>query len=402
MKHKLTISTLLLLALFLTLAPTIMATKWYVDGVKGKDINPCKAPSTAACKTIGHAISLASSGDTVIVAAATYTENLTIGISLNVLGAGARTTIIDGGGVSRVVTISNAAVHVTLSELTIRNGIAPSYGGGILPRSFGGGINNSGTLTLTNSTVSGNSAPIPCFYLFQRFLLCRGPASGGGIYNSGALIISNSTISGNQAGGSHCTGNCSASGGGIYNVGTMMLITNSTLTGNDANAACSTSVHCPVVGGAFSSSGTVTLNNSTVEGNSAYSCSAVCSGKGGAIAGLATLQNSIIANNSGTNCGGTIKSNGYNLSSDTTCNFSNSGDRNDIDPKLGPLQYNGGPTQTQALLPGSPAIDAGNPSGCTDGNGQLLKTDQRGYPRPDSDDKTTAKPRCDMGAYESD
>jgi len=48
---------------------------------------------------------------------------------------------------------------------------------------------------------------------------------------------------------------------------------------------------------------------------------------------------------------------------------------------------------------GSPAIDAGNPSGCTDGSGHLLKTDQRGMPRPDSDD--TTNPRCDMGAYET-
>jgi hypothetical protein len=272
MKHKLTISTLLLLALFLTLAPTIMATKWYVDGVKGKDTNPCKAPSTAACKTIGHAISLASSGDTVIVAAATYTENLTIGISLNVLGAGARTTIIDGGGVSRVVTISNAAVHVTLSELTIRNGIAPSYGGGILPRSSGGGINNSGTLTLTNSTVSGNWAPIPCIH-FDPFVggcvIRAGTASGGGIYNSGALIISNSIISRNHA-GSYCTGSCSAIGGGIYNRGALMMIKNSTLTGNSAGTACSTGFCQVGVGAAFYTyTGTVTLNNSTVEGSMA-------------------------------------------------------------------------------------------------------------------------------------
>jgi hypothetical protein len=54
---------------------------------------------TTACKTIKHAISLASSGDTIMVAAATYTENLTIGISLKVIGSGARTTIVDGGGV---------------------------------------------------------------------------------------------------------------------------------------------------------------------------------------------------------------------------------------------------------------------------------------------------------------
>ena len=63
---------------------------------------------------------------------------------------------------------------------------------------------------------------------------------------------------------------------------------------------------------------------------------------------------------------------------------------------LGPLQNNGGPTATMALLPGSPAIDAGNPSGCTGGLGHLLKTDQRGSRRPDKEDTGG----CDMGAYE--
>jgi hypothetical protein len=91
-----------------------------------------------------------------------------------------------------------------------------------------------------------------------------------------------------------------------------------------------------------------------------------------------------------------MTSDGYNLSSDNSCDFDNTGDLNNTDPKLGPLQNNGGPTQTQALLSGSPAIDAGNPSGCTDGNGNLLKTDQRGRPRHDKEDSGG----CDMGAYE--
>jgi hypothetical protein len=84
------------------------------------------------------------------------------------------------------------------------------------------------------------------------------------------------------------------------------------------------------------------------------------------------------------------------MSSDGTCNFSNSGDRNNTDPMLGPLQNNGGPTQTMALPSGSPAIDAGNPSGCKDGSGHLLTTDQRGYPRHDPEDTAG----CDMAAYE--
>ena len=115
--------------------------------------------------------------------------------------------------------------------------------------------------------------------------------------------------------------------------------------------------------------------------------------------GTATLQNSIVAYNQpgDSNCNGTtITSKGYHMSDDGSRNFHNSGDRNNTDPMLGPLQNNGGPTQTQALLSGSPAIDAGNPSGCTDGSGHLLTTDQRGYHRHDPEDIRG----CDMGAYE--
>jgi hypothetical protein len=79
-----------------------------------------------------------------------------------------------------------------------------------------------------------------------------------------------------------------------------------------------------------------------------------------------------------------------------TCNFNGPGDMNNIDPMLGPLQNNGGPTQTMKLLQGSPAIDAGNPSGCTEGNGNLLKTDQSGWARPGKKDTGG----CDMGAFE--
>ena len=110
----------------------------------------------------------------------------------------------------------------------------------------------------------------------------------------------------------------------------------------------------------------------------------------------AVLQNSIVANNAGGNCHGTITSGGYNLSSDDSCEFTGPGDLNTIDPNLGPLQFNGGPTRTMALHPGSLAIDSGNPSGCTDGHAHLLKTDQRGMPRADKEDTAG----CDRGAYE--
>jgi hypothetical protein len=139
----------------------------------------------------------------------------------------------------------------------------------------------------------------------------------------------------------------------------------------------------------------VTINNGTVSGNFAENCYG--DGDGGGIYGNVTLQNTIVANSPyGGDCDGTMTSNGYNLSSDNTCNFHQTGDLNNTNPLLGPLQNNGGPTLTEALLDGSPAIDNGNPSGCTDGQGHLLNTDQRGMPRPDREDSGG----CDRGAYE--
>ena len=111
-----------------------------------------------------------------------------------------------------------------------------------------------------------------------------------------------------------------------------------------------------------------------------------------------TIQNSISAySQDSSNCFGSVPSHGYNPSSDGSCESYEPGDLHNVNPLLGPLQNNGGPTQTNALLTGSPAIDAGNPAGCTDGNGHLLGIDQRGMPRPDHEDQGG----CDMAAYES-
>jgi len=375
----------LLLPLLLTLAATALAsTTWYVNGVTGSDTNNCLS-ATAACKTIGHAISLAASGDSIKIAAGTYFEHLTINISVKLLGASASTSIIDGGGGTGTVVTTSSGTNVTLSGVTITHGSAV----------LGGGIANHGTLLLVRSTVSRNRAGTYC----GKHKLCF--SAGGGIYNIGLLTITNSTIADNKA-SAGCAEPCnaSASGGGIGGGGTL-TISNSTISGNTALA--------PNGGRGGGISGRGTISNSTISGNGASLCGGISDGPisnstisgnraslGGGICG-GTLQNSIVANNSGGNCLGTPTSNAYNLSSDSTCNFSGPGDMNNIDPLLGPLQNNGGPTQTMALLPGSPAIDAGNPAGCTDSHGHLLKTDQRGQPRPDKEDTGG----CDIGAYES-
>jgi len=363
--------------------------------VHGSDNNNCKSRQHA-CKTISNALALTLPGDSIFVAPATYHETLFIYFNLEIIGSGAKTTIVDGGGVnSQVVVVgSEPKVQVKLSGMTVRNGAGQEDGGGIYncfgtltvidsiitgnrissghgSYGYGAGIYNcpSSTLTLVNTTISNNSALI-----------------GGAICNGGTLTINKSTISGNVA--------RQHEGGGIANYGTL-TITNSTFSGNMARSSLLGSVAGGILnGGLFRSSGTLAINNSTLSGNVARG------GKGGGIFNVkgstVVLQNSIVANNTGGNCHGAVTSHGYNLSSDGTCDFDRAGDLNDTDPKLGQLRNNGGPTKTLALLPGSPAIDSGNPNGCTDGKGHLLKTDQRGEPRPDKEDESG----CDRGAYE--
>ena len=288
------------------------------------------------------------------MAPAIYTENLTISISLNIFGSNATTTIVDGGGIGTVFVISSTTANVKFSKLTIRNG----HG------NYGGGIYSVGTLTINNSTISGNIAA----------------DAGGGIELSypGTATINNSTITAN---------NGTYYGGAIENGGpTGLTINNSTISGNSASFG----------GGGIelSHGASATINNSTITANTVFSYD------GGGIVSYdiasATFQNSILANNTGGNCSGTTISTGYNLSSDGTCSFNGAGDMNNTDARLGTLGNQGGPTQTIPLLEGSPAMDAGNPNGCTDGKGHLLRIDQRGYPRPDKEDNTG----CDMGAYE--
>jgi hypothetical protein len=259
----------------------------------------------------------------------------------------------NGGNGGAVANVASAE----FVDSTVANnaaGMGDSYGGD------GGGVFNSGTVTFTRCTISGNAAGDG-----------TGGGSGGGLANrdAGALRLVNSTVSGNQAGG----GDQSGDGGGIFNAGTVML------------ASCTISGNTGGQGG-----------------------DGISNGKGGGIAGsgpLTALKNTLVAENTiidenwapiAGDCDGLLTSQDYNLIQDLS-NCTVTGDViTGLDPHLGPLQSNGGPTETQALFPGSPAIDAGNPSGCTDADGNALTTDQRGAPRSVSGDD-----RCDIGAYEA-
>ena len=389
----------------------------YVDGVHGNDQNDCKSRQNS-CKTIGRAMSVATPGSTILVNSATYAENLVLRFDLNISGAGAETTILEGRNHHAVVSIPGRKTRVSLAGLTIRNGTDfDGCGGGIgndgileasdliitdnvsngeiADNASGAGICNNGTVILERSTVSRNGTR-GSYYASGSGILNNGMMTiedstiannssdatdtyGAGIYNGDTLLINRGTIAGNHTGVGAYT-----EGGGIDSTGNV-TINNSTIVANGSEGGQGGGI-------ATSYSGTLTISNSTISGNSAEW------GSGGISSDtLVVIRNSIIAGN-GTNCSGGIVSNGYNLSSDDTCPFAGPGDLNNTEPLLGPLRNNGGPTPTMAELPGSPTVDAGNPNGCTDDQGNLLKTDQRGAPRPG---KHKNVHRCDMGAFEA-
>jgi hypothetical protein len=272
---------------------------------------------------------LTVSGSTLSGNSADYGGGIANGGTLTVMGStvSGNTSNYYGGGISDGGTL-------TVMGSTVSGNYSNYYGGGIY-------IGYSGPLTVTvsNSTLSGNTA-----------------GAGGGIANLtlfGALTVSNSTLSGNSAG----------LGGGIYNRGTL-TVTGSTLSGNSAGYG----------GGIYTDHGAraVTLTNVTLTANRAQTSA------GGGLyvySGSAVLHNTLIARNfrgaTGTTRDDVFGNPGgdYNLIGDgsgmtgltngVNGNLVGSADM-PIDPLLGPLQDNGGPTKTHALLSGSPAIDAGN------------------------------------------
>jgi hypothetical protein len=360
---------------------------------------------------------------------------VTRSISIEGPGANLLTVRRDTGGSYGIFTVSGSAT-ASISDLTIRNGRALS-GGGILNAgtltitnsiisenaadvSFkdasGGGIFNSGILTITNSTISGNLAFLGGGGIFNSGTLAitnttisrndadsaLGTGLAGGIFNSGTLAISNSTISGNfgyeDAGGilnlmlgmltinnSDISGNRAFAGGGITNDGTL-VVSSSTISGNVATGGFDVSR----AGGGIANRGLLTVSNSTISDNRAEGKE----GQGGGIVNYRTLhmRNTIVAGNTaslGPDLRGSLISSGYNLigNSQGGSGFDKT-DLLDVDPRLGPLQDNGGPTHTHALLSGSPAINAGDPA-----FEPPPETDQRGFNR-------IVGKRIDIGAFE--
>ena len=304
---------------------------------------------------------------------------------VSIQGPGAAALTITAANASRVLQVDPGAT-ASISGLTISDGSAD----------HGGAIVNAGTLSLGTCVIDLNSVA----------------TDGGGVYNTGKLTVSNSTFSSNSAGNA---------GGAIFDSsGSTLTVSGSTFSNNAAGGG-SAALPAPLAGGAIANAGVFTIADGTFSGNTAAGTSQggaignagsltginvtiagnIAGQAGGGIAntGSALLNNTIVAANTGGDAAGTLTGS-YDLIGDGSGGLSVSNHNLlgtsavPLDPKLAALANNGGPAQTMALLPGSPAIDAGGDSLAIDASGQALLTDQRGQPR-------ITNGTVDIGAYEA-
>jgi len=351
------LKALLLTAVLAVTALGLVATPAFAAPIINTTVDQSLGDCSVTC-SLRDAVALSVSGDTIHIPAGTYV--LTLGEiffdkSLTIVGNGARSTVLDGNGTSRIFTYFNydRSQAVELADLSLINGLATTIP--VFDSLGGGALLGGGNLTLRRCRIAGNQAEL-----------------GGGIFwfaSGHTLTIDQSTIADNLA-----TAQISGTaGGGIFAFGTYVKLTNSTLSGNTVSAGAG--------GGIGGADILVDLSNVTVTANQALS-------GGGLDLGFAnwSIVNSIIAENSGGDCntssGG---SSDHSLDSDNSCLLTGPGDLPGVAPLLGPLANNGGPTDTHALLAGSPALDAG---------GTCPATDQRGVTRPQG-------PACDIGAFEA-
>ncbi|MEG4806375.1 choice-of-anchor Q domain-containing protein, partial [Microcoleus sp. F8-D1] len=364
---------------------------------------------------------ISGSGVTVNISDMTVTQGSVTGSGANISVTGGSTLTLNNSTVSNGTasgTFPNGKgggifIHnnsnVTVTNSTISGNTANQNGSGIYNRTGtltvinstvtnnrantagGGGIENRGIATVSNSTITGNSASnngggIYNFNATATLTITNSTIAnntvnsrGGGISNSsnGTLTINNSTISGNTA----------IHGGGILNAGTM-AVTNSTSSGNTATTNG---------GGIYNfNASTLTIANSTISGNSANNGGGISNATA---TSTATVSNSIVAGNTATTNAevgnsGTFTSNGNNLVGQNNSVGGFTTIASDIllpgaiSTAISALANNGGPTQTHALVSGSPAIDAGT-------NPNSLTTDQRGtgFPR-------VVGSAADIGAFE--
>jgi hypothetical protein len=443
-------SFLLGILLLAVAAPAAAATTWNVTNTgDGTGVCPsstlCTLRAAVVAAADGDTVSVPAG-----VYSLTASDPIMIDNSITISGAGASTTTVDGGNATRIFEVGGgtSTPTVTISELTLEDGNGmggdnPGDGGAVYVNTTGstltiehaalndntaasaGAVFSDGMLIIENSTLSGNTASGfggggGAVFGNEGKVTIQGASisdntsgdSGGAIFSNVPVTIQDTTLSGNSTalgghanlgGGAIATGgtlsiisstldhNTSGAAGGSGNGGAIisgstLTLTNSTLTANTANGSAPSFGE----GGAITMDGGATLTNDTVAGNGAGAA-------GGSLyiqtGNTVTLVNTIVASGSapaGSNCAGpgTFTSLGHNLedTSPSQCGLGASGDLVGANPQLGPLQDNGGPAFTQALLAGSPAIDAGLNSSCP-------STDERGVARPQG-------LACDIGAYE--
>lgn len=272
-------------------------------------------------------------------------------------GAGARSTSVVAGPQpfrDRLFRVFNG--FVTISDLRISGGVTEDFGGGISVT--GNEFDPSATsLSLARVTLSGNTAE----------------ASGGALFSSDAALTLNDTT---------VTGNTALNNAGIFHGFGPADIYNSTIARNISTDSGGGATFCNASANIRSS--TIALNESANPGAGISACPG---------AGV-VVRNTIVAGNSTANCAaagtGSITSGANNLDSGASCGFAKPGDLSNTDPLLGPLADNGGPTDTLALSPCSPAIDAGNSN---------ESADQRGVARP-QDGNLDGSLIDDIGAFE--
>jgi predicted outer membrane repeat protein len=325
----------------------------YTDGSGSSIAGTTFSGNTVQNAGVGGAI---FNGGTLSITQCTITDNSAVGegsVAGGIPGVGG--AIFNGGTLS-------------ITQCTIRDNSAVGEG------SIAGGIYSSSFLTITDSTLSGNSADAGGW--------------GGGLYNGGTATFRNSTLSGNACG--DATPYFESQGAAIFNEGGCTVnIVDSTVADNTVGADAQ--------GGGIFNDGTVQLHCSTIAGNTTGA-----NGTGGGIfndGGTVSGSNNIIAANrapTAADFSGILTSQGFNLIGDANgLSGVVAGDLINMDPKLGPLQNNGGLTSTMALLAGSPAIDQGDPAFNPNAFTPPLTTDQHGADR-------VINGRIDIGAFEAD
>ncbi|MEM9543098.1 MAG: DUF4347 domain-containing protein [Cyanobacteria bacterium P01_E01_bin.42] len=341
--------------------------------------------------------------------AITLSDSLVSGNSSNQYGGGMATrsqitvtnsTVSGNSSRRNGAGLYSRSGNISLTDSTVSDNSSNRHGGGVWARSR--------TITLTNSTVSGNSSRLSAAGMYsQTANIIDSVVSdntsgdlGGGVYATGTTTITNSTISGNSSankgGGvyfrnnltvtdSTLSNNSSNRGGGIYSRGGGTVnITNTTISGNSSSDRG---------GGIFArgnGGGTISIFNSTIANNTSGNNGGGILRNGGTVNLTNTIVATNIANGSGNDLSGTFNAVENSLIGDTAGATITTSTNNltDIDPGLLALGDYGGATQTHALRPDSPALNAGDNALTT------VSTDQRGVDR-------IFDGTVDIGAYES-